>query len=379
MFAKTLKGALCSLWGVFLLLGAGNSYADYAVNLVKGVTDISHKVYDLHMLIFWICVVACVLVFAVLIYSIFTHRKSKGAVAATFDDNITIEILWTIIPMFILVAMAVPATKVLLEMEDPSKSDMSIKVTGYQWKWHYDYLDEYISFFSNITTPEAASLATNASVPKDENYLMEVDNRVVIPVNKKVRFLFTSNDVIHAWWIPAFGLKKDALPGFINEGWTKVAEPGVFRGKCAELCGVNHGFMPIVVEVKSEADYAAWVSEQKAAKSAVATSATKTWTMAELMKHGEKVYTTNCVACHQISGEGIPAAGFPALKGGAIANGDVAKHIEVVVDGVPGTAMQAFGGQLNDADLAALVTYERNAWGNSTGDMVQPSDIKAAR
>jgi len=366
-------GCLC------LMLASSPLLAAYQLNMSPGVTSFSQGSYDIHQYVMWICVAIGAVVFGAMAISIIFHRKSKGAVAAKFDDNITIEILWTVIPMFILVSMAVPATRVLLEMEDTSKSDMSIKVTGYQWKWHYDYLDEDISFFSNISTPEAASLATNASVPKDEYYLLKVDNRVVIPANKKVRFLFTSNDVIHAWWIPAFGVKKDALPGFINEAWVNVAKPGVYRGKCAELCGMNHGFMPIVVEVKSEADYAAWVSEQKAAKSAAAASATKTWTMADLMKHGEKVYTTNCVACHQTSGEGIPAAGFPALKGGAITTGDVAKHINIVLKGSPGTAMQAFGAQLNDADLAALITYERNAWGNNTGDTVQPSDIKSAR
>jgi cytochrome c oxidase subunit 2 len=352
--------------------------AAYQMDMKPGVTSFSQGAYEIHQLVMWICVGIGVVVFGAMIISFIFHRKSKGAVAAKFDDNLTIEILWTIIPMVILVIMAIPATKVLLAMEDTSNSDMSIKVTGYQWKWHYDYLDEDISFFSNITTPEAASLKTNASVTKDENYLLDVDNRVVIPTNKKVRFLFTSNDVIHAWWIPAFGIKKDAIPGFINEGWTKVAEPGVYRGKCAELCGVNHGFMPIVVEVKSEADYAAWVSEQKTAKAAAAASADKTWTMAELMEHGEKVYNTSCVACHQINGEGIPNV-FPGLKGGVITTGDITQHIDIVLNGKSGTAMQAFGAQLNDADIAALITYERNAWGNNTGDVIQPSDIKSAR
>ncbi|MFW2438971.1 MAG: cytochrome c oxidase subunit II, partial [Arenicellales bacterium] len=307
------------------------------------------------------------------------HRKSKGHKAATFDDNLTLEIVWTIIPFIILGFMAVPATKVLLEMEDVSNSDISIKVTAYQWKWHYDYLGEGISFFSNITTPDSLTIATSGNVDvNDKNYLLDVDNRVVVPVNKKVRLLFTSNDVIHSWWVPDFAVKKDAIPGFINESWFKTDKPGVYRGQCTELCGTNHGFMPIVVEVKSEADYAAWVGIQKAAAAEAAASAEKTWTMDELMAHGEKVYVTNCAACHQTSGEGIPNV-FPGLKGSPVIVGDVAKHIEVVVKGVPGTAMQAFGGQLNDADLAALVTYERNAWGNSTGDVVQPSDIKAAR
>lgn len=361
-----------------LMLASSVSLAAYQMDMDPGVTSFSQGAYEIHQMVMWISVGIGVVVFGAMAISIMFHRKSKGAVAAKFDDNITIEIIWTIIPMVILVAMAIPATKVLLAMEDTSNSDISIKVTGYQWKWHYDYLDEDISFFSNITTPEAASIETNKNVTKNENYLLEVDNRLVIPADKKVRFLFTSNDVIHSWWVPAFGIKKDALPGFINEGWTKVSEPGIYRGKCAELCGVNHGFMPIVVEVKSEADYVAWVGKQKAAKSAAVASASKTWTMAELMEHGEKVYNTNCVACHQMNGEGVPNV-FPALKGGAITTGNVSGHINIVLNGKPGTAMQAFGAQLNDADLAALITYERNAWGNNTGDAVQPSDIKSAR
>lgn len=361
-----------------LMLFSGLSQAEYQMNLSPGVTTFSQGAYEIHTLVMWICVVIGAVVFGAMIYSIINHRKSKGAVAATFDDNTTVEILWTVIPFFILIAMAIPATKVLLAMEDTSNSDMSIKVTGYQWKWHYDYLGEDISFFSNITTPEAASLSTNASVVKDEYYLLDVDNRLVIPANKKVRLLFTSNDVIHSWWVQAFGLKKDAIPGYINEGWINVPEPGVYRGKCAELCGQNHGFMPIVVDVKSESDYVAWVDSQKVAAAEVAASADKTWSKAELMEHGEKAYATSCAACHQLNGEGIPNV-FKPLKGSVIAIGDVAKHIDVVLNGVPGTSMQAFGAQMNDADLAALITYERNAWGNDTGDVVQPSDIKAAR
>lgn len=362
-----------------LMLFSGQLLADYQLNMRPGVTTFSQGAYEIHTLVMWISVAIAVVVFGAMTYAIINHRKSKGHKAAGFDDNLTLEIVWTIIPFIILGFMAVPATKVLLDMEDVSNSDMSIKVTAYQWKWHYEYLGEGISFFSNITTPDSLSIATSGNVDRnDENYLLDVDNRVVIPVNKKVRLLFTSNDVIHAWWVPAFGVKKDTIPGFINESWVKTDKPGVYRGQCAELCGTNHGFMPIVVEVKTEKDYAAWVGVQKAAAAEAAASAAKTWSMDDLMAHGEKVYMTNCAACHQGSGEGIPNV-FPGLIGSAIATGDVAKHIEVVVKGVPGTAMQAFGGQLNDADLAALVTYERNAWGNSTGDMVQPSDIKASR
>jgi cytochrome c oxidase subunit 2 len=365
-----------------LMFSSGQALAGYQMNLSPGVTSFSQGAYEIHTMVMWICVVIGAIVFGAMTYSIFTHRKSKGAVAANFDDNTTIEIIWTIVPFLILIAMAIPATKVLLAMEDVSNSDMSIKVTGYQWKWHYDYnvgeQAQDISFFSNISTPEALSLSTNANVTKDDKYLLDVDNRLVIPANKKVRLLFTSNDVIHAWWVPAFGVKKDTVPGFINESWVNVPEPGIYRGKCAELCGTNHGFMPIVVEVKSEEDYVAWVDSQKTAAAEVAASANKTWTKDELMAKGESVYATNCAACHQANGAGLPNV-FPGLIKSPVVMGDVAKHIDVVINGVSGTAMQAFGAQLNDADLAALVTYERNAWGNNTGDVVQPADIKAAR
>jgi cytochrome c oxidase subunit 2 len=347
------------------------------LNLTPGVTDISNKVYDLHMMVLWICVVVCLGVFAVLIYSIFTHRKSKGAVPATFHESTTVEIIWTTIPFLVLVGMAVPATTTLLALEDTRDPDMSIQITGYQWKWKYDYLDEDISFFSVLTTPREQIEGT---AEKGENYLLEVDNPIVVPINKKIRFLVTSNDVIHSWWVPALGWKQDAVPGFINDAWTQLSEPGVYRGKCAELCGKDHGFMPIVLVAKTEEDYQSWVEEQKGAAAAEAASATKTWTMDELMAKGESVYQGNCLACHQAGGEGLPAAGFPALKGGKIATGPVAGHIDIVLNGSKqNPAMAAFGQQLSDVDLAAVITYERNAFGNDTGDMVQPAEIAAAR
>lgn len=358
-----------------LLLASNPAFAEYQLNLEPGVTSFSQGAYNIHTIVMWICVIIGIVVYGAMTYSILKHRKTNHPNPAKFDDNTTVEILWTVIPVLILIAIAVPATKVLLAMEDTSNSDMSIKVTGYQWKWHYDYVGEDVSFFSNLSTPMDQIKNKEA---KGENYLLEVDNHVVIPTNKKVRFLFTANDVIHAWWVPAFGVKKDAIPGFINESWAEVSEPGIYRGQCAELCGANHGYMPIVVEAKSEADYLAWLDEQKAAKAAAEASADKTWSMDELMAQGETAYNTNCGACHMPTGEGLPGV-FPALKDSPIAMGDIARHIEVVLDGVPGTGMQAFGPQLNDADLAAIITYERNAWGNNTGDMVQPSDIKAAR
>jgi cytochrome c oxidase subunit 2 len=377
MFAKTLRRTLCSLWGSFVLLGAGTAVAGYAdtLNLREGVTDISHRVFDLHMLIFWICVVACVAVFIVLIYSIFTHRKSKGAVPATFHESTTVEIIWTTIPFLVLVAMAVPATTTLLALEDTRDADMSIQVTAYQWKWKYDYLDEDISFFSVLTTPREQ---IEGDAEKGENYLQEVDNPIVVPINKKIRFLITSNDVIHSWWVPDLGWKQDAVPGFINDAWTELTEPGTYRGKCAELCGKDHGFMPIVLIAKTEEDYAAWVAEQKGAAAAAADAATQTLTMDELMARGEAAYNKTCAACHQANGQGIPGV-FPAIAGSAIATGDVAGHLDIVVNGKAGTAMQAFGEQLGTVDLAAVITYQRNAFGNDTGDMVQPADVAAAK
>ncbi|MFV1972675.1 MAG: cytochrome c oxidase subunit II [Thiohalobacterales bacterium] len=375
MVARKLKCALCGIWGAALLLATGNAFAEYPLNLTPGVTDISHKVYDLHMLIFWLCVVIGFCVFAVLIYSLMTHRKSKGAVPATFHESTTVEIIWTTIPFLILVGMAIPATKTLLALEDTRDADMSIQITGYQWKWKYDYLEDDISFFSVLTTPRDQ---IEGRAPKDETYLMDVDNPVVVPINKKIRFLITSNDVIHSWWVPDLGWKQDAVPGFINEGWTELSEPGTYRGKCAELCGKDHGFMPIVLIAKTEDDYQQWVADQKAGAAAAAEAATQTWTLDDLVARGESVYNTNCAACHQANGQGIPGV-FPAIAGSAIATGDVAGHTNIVLDGKAGTAMQAFGAQLGDADLAAVITYQRNAFGNDTGDMVQPSDIAAAR
>lgn len=364
-----------ALAGAGLMTVAGSATAEWGLNLPVGVSPIANEAYSLHMLILWICVAIGVVVFGAMFYSIIKHRKSKGAVAAQFHESTTIEILWTIVPFLILVGMAFPATKALIAMEDTSNSDVSIKVTGYQWKWQYEYLGEGIGFFSTLSTPRDEIYNRTA---KNENYLLQVDNPVVVPVDKKVRLLITSNDVIHAWWVPDLGMKKDAIPGYVNEMWFRIDEPGIYRGQCAELCGKDHGFMPIVVVAKEQAEYDQWVAKQQQGQAAAAAESEREWTRDELMARGEEVYNSNCVACHMANGEGLPGT-FPALKGGAIATGPVAGHIDIVLNGSAGTAMAPFGAQLNDADLAAVITYERNAWGNDTGDVVQPADIKAAR
>lgn len=375
MLVLKVKQALTAIAGAALMLNAGTASAEYGLNLTRGVTPISQEAYNLHTLIVWVCVAIGVVVFGAMFISIIRHRKSRGVTPARFHESTAVEIVWTTVPFLILVAMAIPATKALVAMEDTSNSDISIKVTGYQWKWGYDYIDEGVSFISSLATPKAQIYNQQA---KGEHYLLEVDKPLVVPVNKKVRLLITANDVIHAWWVPKLGMKKDAIPGFINEMWFKIDKEGTYRGQCAELCGKDHGFMPIVVVAKNQADYQRWLSAQRSASASDAAAAGREWSKADLMARGEKVYNANCAACHQATGMGVPGM-FPALKGGAIATGPKAAHLALVMNGKPGTAMAAFAGQLNDIDLAAVVTYERHSWGNDTGDLVQPSEVKAAR
>ena len=369
-----------------LLLGSllsSSVWADMSLNLTKGVTEVSRDVYDLHMLVLYICTAIGVVGFGAMFWSMVFHRKSKGAKPATFHESTKVEILWTAIPVVILIAMAVPATITLIDMENNDDADITVQVTGSQWKWHYKYFDQDIEFYSVLSTPrEQYENQDGTSAEKGEHYLLEVDRPLVIPINKKVRFVITSDDVIHAWWVPAFAVKQDANPGFINEAWTKVDKPGTYRGQCAELCGKDHGFMPIVVEVKTEADYAIWLDEQKQlqanAAAAEAASLNASVPMDELMQLGETTYIAYCAACHQVSGQGLPPA-FPALKGSAIATtGPASEHINVVFNGRAGTGMQGYGKQLSLKEIAAVVTYERNAWGNNTGDAVQAADVKAA-
>jgi cytochrome c oxidase subunit 2 len=345
----------------------------FALNMTRGVTDISNEVFELHMLIFWICVAIGVVVFSVMFYSMYAHTKKKNPVAASFHENHKVEIAWTIVPFLILIAMAIPASKTLVKIYDDEAGDLNIQVTGYQWKWQYNYLEDDVSFFSNLSTDMDE---INNLVPKGENYLQEVDEMVVIPVGKKVRFLITANDVIHSWWMPAFAIKQDAIPGFVNTAWTKVDKPGIYRGKCTELCGKNHGFMPIVVKVVEQSEYDEWVSGKKEAAMKMAELTTKDWTAEELVARGESVYAVNCVACHQTNGQGIPGI-FPALAGSDIVLNDKERNIEILMEGVQGAAMNSFN-YLSEVELAAVITYTRQSWGNENngdGEIVVPKDI----
>ena len=370
---------LTTLLSALVAMMSTNVFAEYALNMTEGVTSISRDIYDLHMMVFWISVIIAVVVFGAMFYSVFAHRKSKGYKAANFHESTKAEILWTAIPVIILVGMAIPASKTLIDLEDTSKAEMSIKITGHQWKWQYDYPKEGISFISNLAQSSkdviyATPADREAVDATGDTYLLSVDKHLVLPVDTSIRFLITSNDVIHNWWVPAFGVKQDANPGFINDAWAQIDEIGTYRGQCAELCGKDHGFMPIVVDVVSKADYAKWVAEQQAAAAAAVASATKTWSKDELMAQGEGVYNTNCAGCHKKDGSGMPPI-FPAMKGSPIANGAAADHMNIVLNGKG--AMPLFK-MLGDADLAAVITYERNAFGN-TGSVVQPSDVKSAR
>lgn len=341
----------------------------FGTNMTPGVTATSRDIYDLHMLIFWVCVVIGIVVFGVMFYSIMVHRKSRGAKPAQFHESTKLEIIWTLVPFAILIAMAVPASQTLIRQYDASESEMDIFVTGYQWKWKYEYAGEGVSFFSNLRTSRDE---INNIEEKGEHYLLEVDKPLVIPTNKKVRFLITANDVIHSWWVPSFAIKQDAIPGFYNEAWTVVDEEGVYRGQCTELCGRDHGFMPIVVEAKSPEDYDAWLAEQKQEAAALAELMDQEMTMDQLMEEGKAVYQRACVACHGANGEGGVGT---KMVGSAVTTGPLEDHMDVIINGVPGTAMQAFGQQLNKLELAAVVTYERNAWGNNMGDKVQAVDV----
>jgi len=378
MKASRLISALIALsTGVMAAAASGSAHA-IAWYFQTPASKMAAEIDWLHQVVMWIILVIFVGVFGFMFYACYAHRRSVGHKAEQFHENTTVEILWTVIPALILIVIAWPVTKTVIAQKDTSAPDLTIKVTGYQWKWGYDYLKgegEGISFVSTLSTPREQ---IEGKEPKGENYLLEVDNEVVVPVGKKVRVIATAADVIHAWWIPALGAKQDAIPGFLRDIWFRAEQTGTFRGQCTELCGKEHAFMPIVVRVVSPEDYSKWVGEKKQALSAAADDPAKQWDLKELVARGEKVYASNCVACHQAQGQGTPAMKAPALAGNKNLTGQEATPIDTVLNGRPNTAMQAFKQQLSDTEIAAVITYARNSWGNKASD-VQPAEVKARR
>jgi len=363
------------LAGLAALANAGAAHA-IAWYFQAPKSDIARDINQLHQYIMWLIIVIFVGVFGFMFWAVYAHRKSKGHQAEQFHENTTVEILWTVIPAIILVVIAWPVTKTVIAQKDTSAPDITVKVTGYQWKWGYDYIKgegEGISFVSMLATPREQ---IEGKAAKGENYLLEVDNEMVVPVGKKVRVIVTAADVVHAWWIPAFGAKQDAIPGFLRDTWFRANEPGTYRGQCTELCGKEHGFMPIVVRAVSPEDYSRWVGEKKTALAKAADDPSKVWQPDELVARGEKVYAANCVACHQATGRGAPPA-FPPLAGSKVVNGPEQGQIDIVLNGKPNTAMQSFK-QLSDTDIAAVITYTRKSWGNRASE-VQPAEVKARR
>ena len=390
MFSKHLRAP--AALAAFLLLASARALADYHVDILTPASPMAQDAYDLHWGVMVVCIVIFFIVFGAMFWSILKHRRSVGAKAAQFHENTTIEIIWTVIPLVVLVAMAWPATKTMLAMKDAANADMTIKVTAYQWRWEYDYQQDGVRYFSNLSTPrDQIDEREGPGKQKGEHYLLEVDRPMVVPVNKKVRLLVTSNDVIHGWYVPQLGINQYGIPGFVKDAWFTATKVGTYRGQCSQICGKEHAYMPIVVEVKSEADYAKWAQETKAkmpppapvqqaaaapAAAAPAEDPNKKWTADELKANGEKLYAANCASCHQPTGKGLPPA-FPPLDGSKIATGPKAGHIAIVLNGKPGTAMAPFN-RLSDSELASIITFERTAWGNKA-DAVMPAEVKAAR
>ena len=372
-FNNLSKSAFAAL--LMLSLYPSKVLSDWdALNMREGVTQVSRDVFELHMLIFYICVAIGAVVFSVMFYSLFRYTKKRNPNPSTFHESTKLEVAWTVVPFLILIAMAVPASKTLTEIYDDEEGEINIQVVGYQWKWEYKYLEDDINFFSNLSTDQDEIYNL---VPKGENYLLEVDEPLIIPVDTRVRFLITANDVIHSWWVPDFAIKQDAIPGFINTAWTRAEETGIYRGNCTELCGKNHGFMPVVVKVVEKDEYNDWVLAKKEEAIKLAELTEKEWSLAELTQRGEGVYQKNCVACHQMNGEGLPPI-FPALAGSDIVMFDKGRNVEILMEGVQGAAMQSFANQLSEVDMAAVITYTRQAWGNAEngdGEYVVPSDI----
>ena len=374
---KKINNLSKSAYAALLMLSLYPSkvFSDWdALNMREGVTEVSRDVFELHMLIFYICVAIGAVVFSVMFYSLFRYTKKRNPNPSTFHESTKLEVAWTVVPFLILIAMAVPASKTLTEIYDDEEGEINIQVVGYQWKWEYKYLEDDINFFSNLSTDQDEIYNL---VPKGENYLLEVDEPLIIPVDTRVRFLITANDVIHSWWVPDFAIKQDAIPGFINTAWTRAEETGIYRGNCTELCGKNHGFMPVVVKVVEKDEYNDWVLAKKEEAIKLAELTEKEWSLAELSERGEGVYQKNCVACHQMNGEGLPPI-FPALAGSDIVMFDKNRNVEILMEGVQGAAMQSFANQLSEVDMAAVITYTRQAWGNAEngdGAYVVPSDI----
>ncbi|HEY3327079.1 MAG TPA: cytochrome c oxidase subunit II [Novimethylophilus sp.] len=393
MSRKTL-----SLLSAFpIIFFASATHAEYQLNLQTPATPIAHEIYQLHNLILLVCLFIFIVVFGVMFYALYKHRKAVGHQAVQFHENTRLEIIWTIIPFFILIGMAYPTTKTIFAMRNAGHPDISIKVTGHQWMWEYEYISEGVRYLSSSSTPRDQ---IDNKADKGEHYLLEVDHPMVVPTGKKVRVLLTSTDVIHSWWLPQFGVKQDAIPGFIHEAWFQVEKPGTYRGQCAELCGVGHGFMPIVVEAMAPEEYSAWLARQKASTAEQAAASSRTFTLDELKAQGEKAFMANCAVCHQATGQGT-AGVFPPLIDGApfsagknmtdpltergfwkadkIVLGPKNRHLDIVMHGIPGTPMPGFSGQLSDVDIAAVISYERNSWGNHTGDVIQPAEVSALR
>ncbi len=370
------KAILSVITSLALLLCTGAAFADYKLNLPEPAAPLTQQMFDLHMLTTKIATIIMIVIIGIVGYAIIKFRKSKNYQAdQNFHNSAFGTWSWILVPVIVLgidLTIAGSASDALKQVEDYSqKSDVTIKVVGSQWKWTYEYMDDDIRIVSNLKKKDDAG---------EKNYLLDVDNPLVLPTNKRIRLLHTSTDVLHAWWVPEIAYKKDSIPGYINETWTNIQKEGTYRGQCAELCGTGHAYMPIVVEAVSEEKYEAWKAKQKqqlAAAKAEA-SADKVWSKDDLMARGKKVYETSCQACHQANGQGIPGV-FAALAGGKLTTGDKAGHIDIVINGKTGTAMAPWGAQLNDLEIAAVVTYERNAWGNDTNDTVQPADIKSAR
>ena len=364
---------------VFLLAAAGSAHA-LEWNLPPAASKMADDIHSLHEDVMLLIVVIFVGVFGVMFYSVFAHRKSQGHKAANFHENTTVEIIWTVIPLLMLIVIAWPATRAVIAQKDTANADMTIKVTGYQWKWGYDYVKgegEGINIMATLGTPRDQ---IEGKAPKGEHYLLEVgkDEELVVPVGKKIRMLTTAADVIHSWWVPAFGAKQDAIPGFIRDLWFRAEKTGTFRSQCVELCGKEHGFMPIVVKVVSQEEYTKWVGERMKAIAAAADDPNKVWDTVALVARGEKVYATHCVACHAAAGQGTPSLKAPALAGNKVVTGAEEPPVDTVLNGRPNTAMQAFAKQLSDTEIAAVVTYARNSWGNK-GSEVLPAEVKARR